>query len=183
MKQLAAFLDRDGVICREVGNLYKIEDLKILPGVAKAINLLNASKISVIVVTNQPVVARGLITEKGVEKINRKIEELLAKKGAKITKFYFCPHHPEANLPKYRVICNCRKPKTGLFNKAARVFNLDIKRSFVIGDSFRDIEAAKNLSCKSIAVETGSSDFRNSKPNYQAKDLYEAVKLIFFLVG
>lgn len=183
MKQLAAFLDRDGVICCEVGNLYKIEDIKILPRVSKAINLLNTNKILVIVVTNQPVVARGLITEKGVEKINRKIEELLPKNGAKITKFYFCPHHPEANLPKYRVICNCRKPNTGLFNKAAREFNLDIKRSFVIGDSFRDIEAAKNLNCKSIAVETGSSDFRNSKPNYQVKDLYEAAKLIISLVG
>lgn len=183
MKRLAAFLDRDGVINYDPGNFHKIEELKILPRVGKAIKLLNVHEIPVIIVTNQPVVARGWITEKGVEKIHSKIEEILAKDNARITKFYFCPHHPNANLPEYRINCDCRKPGTKLFKDAAREFNIDLKHSFVIGDSFRDIEAAKNLGCKSIAVKSGSSDFRDSKPDYEVKDLYEAAKLIISLVG
>jgi histidinol-phosphate phosphatase family protein len=183
MKRLAVFLDRDGVINYDPGNFHKIEELKILPKVADAIKLLNAKDIPVIVVTNQPVVARGWITEGGVEKINNRITQILAKDGAKITKFYWCPHHPDANLLKYRMVCNCRKPKTGLFKKAAHEFNLDTKKSFVVGDTFRDIESAANLGCGSIAVRTGSSDFRNSKPDYKAKDLYGAVKHILRLVG
>jgi D-glycero-D-manno-heptose 1,7-bisphosphate phosphatase len=178
MKLLAAFLDRDGVINYDPGNFHKINNLKILPRVAKAIRFLNTNNICVIVITNQPVVARGWITERGVNKINSKIEKILKRDGAKITKFYWCPHHPNANLSQYRIDCDCRKPKTGLFKKAACEFNLNIKKSFVIGDSFRDIESAANLGCKSIAVGSGSSDFRDSKPDFTAKDLYEAAKLI-----
>lgn len=178
MKLPAVFLDRDGVINYEVGNLHKIEDLKILPGVGPAIHLLNKKKIPVIVVTNQPAVARGLITEDGVEEINREIEKRLLIDKAIITKFYFCPHHPNADVAEYRMVCDCRKPKTGLFKEATKKFGLDIKKSFVVGDSFRDIEAAKKLGSKSVAVKTGSSDFRKSKPDYIAEDLYEAVKLI-----
>ncbi len=178
MKKMAVFVDRDGVINFDPGNFHKIEELKILPRVTQAINILNKYKIPIIVVTNQPVVARGWITESGVEEINNKISSILAKDDAKITKFYYCPHHPNANLPKYRVICKCRKPATGLFEKAAEEFNIDTKKSYIIGDSFREIEAAKNLKCKSIAVECGRSEFRDSKPEYKVKDLYAAVKLI-----
>jgi histidinol-phosphate phosphatase family protein len=178
MQGLAAFVDRDGVINYDPGNFYKIEELRILPRVAKAINLLNTHNVTVIVVSNQSVIARGLITEAGVDRINAKIAKILEKDNAQIAKFYYCPHHPDADIIKYRKVCNCRKPKTALFKKAAKEFNLDIKKSYVIGDSFRDIEAAKNLGCKSIAVGCGSSDFRNSKPDYKVKDLYEAAKLI-----
>jgi len=177
-KKLAVFIDRDGVINRDPGNFHKIEGLQIFPRVEKAIKLFNKYKIPVIVVTNQPVVARGWITEKGVEEIHRKIENILEEYGTNITKFYFCPHHPNANLVEYRVDCECRKPKTRLFKLAAKEFTLDLKKSFVIGDSFRDIESAKNIGCKSIAVESGSSDFRDSKPDYKVKDLYEAAELI-----
>jgi histidinol-phosphate phosphatase family protein len=182
VKQIAVFLDRDGVINYDPGNFHKIEELKILPRVAEAIKLLNIHKIPVIVVTNQPVVARGWITEGGVEKIHKRIESILEKDGAKITNFYFCPHHPNANLKKYRVICDCRKPGTALFKKAAQEFGLDLKKSFVIGDSFRDIEAAKNLGCKSIAIDNKLSDLRDSTPDYKVKDLYEAAKLIISLL-
>jgi histidinol-phosphate phosphatase family protein len=182
VKQIAVFLDRDGVINYDPGNFHKIEELKILPMVGAAINLLNVRKIPVIVVTNQSVVARGWITEKDVEKINKKIEKVLAKDGARITKFYFCPHHPNADLPRYRVVCDCRKPATGLFKEAAREFNLDLKNSYMVGDSFRDIEAAKEIECKSIGVKSEGSDFRNSKPDYKVKDLYQAAKLIISLL-
>lgn len=178
MQKFAVFVDRDGVINFDPGNFHKIEELRIFPRVAQAINLLNKNKIPVIIVTNQSVVARGWITEGGVKKINNKIEKILARKNAEITKFYFCPHHPNANLAKYRIVCNCRKPATGMFEKAAQEFDLDIKNSYVVGDSFREIEAAKNLDCKSIAVECGRGEFRDSKPDYKVKDLHAAVKLI-----
>lgn len=177
-KRFAVFLDRDGVINYEVDNLHKISDLKILPRAPQALKLLNKFKIPVIVITNQPVVARGWLTEQGVEKIHYEIERRLAKDGAKIDKFYFCPHHPEADLPKYRVICNCRKPATGLFEKAAEEFGIDLKKSYVIGDSFRDIEAGKKLGATTILVKSGSGDLRESVPDYSVKDLFEAVKLI-----
>lgn len=178
MKKICVFIDRDGVINYDPGHFCRIEELKILPGVAQAINLLNRSGIAAVVVTNQSAVAKGLITEAGVVDIHDRIKVFLAKGGATIDKFYYCPHHPEGKLLKYRVVCNCRKPSTGLFERAARELNVDIKRSFIVGDSFREIEAAKNLGCKSIAVECGSSEFRESTPDYFTKDLYEAVELI-----
>lgn len=183
MKKFAAFMDRDGVINHDPGLFYKIEELKILPRVGQAISLLNTYKIPAVVITNQPVIARGLITEFGVKKINEKIANILTKGGAKINQFYYCPHHPEAKLIKYRVVCDCRKPATGLFEKAAKEFNLDVKNSYIIGDSFREIESAKNLGCKSIAVECGRSEFRDSKPDFRVRDLYAAVKLILSQVG
>lgn len=178
MKKFAVFIDRDGVINHDPGNFHKIEELKILPKVSQAIRLLNIHKIPAIVVSNQSVVARGWITERQVQEINIKIESILANDKAKITRFYYCPHHPEGIIEKYSIVCNCRKPATGMFEKAAHEFGLDIKRSYVVGDSFREIESAKNLGCKSIAVEGGRSEFGDSKPDHKVKDLYEAVELV-----
>lgn len=178
MKKGGVFIDRDGVINHDPGNFYKIQDLKIFSGVVKAVGLLNKHNIPAVVVTNQGVVAKGLITEEGVIEIHNKIQTILSEKGAKIDKFYYCPHHPDGVVQKYSIICNCRKPATGMFEAAAKEFNLDFKKSYVIGDSFREIEVAKTLGCKSIAVECGASVFRNSTPDYRVKDLYEAVKLI-----
>lgn len=174
----AVFIDRDGVINHDSGNFYKIEELQILPRVPQALKLLNDFKVPAIVVSNQPTVARGWITENGVEKIHRKIQKILLKDKAKVDGFYYCPHHPNANLPKYRIVCSCRKPNTGLFKEAARKWGIDIKKSYVVGDSFREIEAAKNLGCKSIAVRCGTSEFVDSNPDHEVEDLYEAVKLI-----
>jgi len=178
MKKFAVFCDRDGVINKEVNYLHKLEDLKILPKVSEAIKLLNQHKIPIIVITNQPAVAKGLINEKGIKGIHQEIQQFLAPQGAKIDYFLFCPHHPNANLRKYRVECDCRKPKVGLFKKAAQDYDINLKNSYIIGDTYRDIEAGKNLGCKTIAVESGHSDFRDSKPDFLVKDLFEAVKLI-----
>lgn len=174
----AVFLDRDGVINHDPGNFHKIEELEILPRVPEALKFLNSLQIPSIVVTNQAVVARGWVSEKDVQRIHNEIEKVLGKNGSKIDGFYFCPHHPEADLPEYRVVCDCRKPKTALFEKAARKHGIDIVNSYVIGDSFREVVSAKNLGCKSIAVKCGQSDFRDSNPDYLVEDLYEAVKLI-----
>ncbi len=177
-KKFAAFIDRDGTINLDVGNLSKVKDLIIPPKVPAALILLNKFNIPAIVITNQSVVARGLLIEEGVEAIHREIKQSLAKEGAKIDAFYFCPHHPNANLEKYRVVCDCRKPGTGMYKKAAKEFGVDLKYSYVIGDSFRDIEAGKTLGATTIAVSSNQTELRDSKPDYLVKDLYEAVKLI-----
>jgi len=177
-KRIAVFSDRDGVINKEVGYLHQTKDLEILPNVSKAIRLLNQSGIPFIVITNQPVVARGWLTEDEVREIHQKIQRFLAPRGAKIDNFLFCPHHPNADLKKYRVICDCRKPGVALFKKAAVDHSIDLKRSYIVGDTFRDIEAGKKLGCKTVAVLSGHSDFRDSVPDYKANDLYEAVQLI-----
>lgn len=178
MRKFAVFIDRDGVINYDSGYFHKLEELKIFPRVGEAIKLLNSQKIPAIVVTNQSVVAKGLIGEPEVDKIHRKISEITLADGGEITKFYYCPHHPEADNPQYRLVCSCRKPGTGMFEQAAKEFDLDLGNSFVVGDSFREIEAARNLKCTSIAVECGASEFRDSKPDYKVKDLYAAVELI-----
>jgi histidinol-phosphate phosphatase family protein len=177
-KRFAVFADRDGVINKEVDNLHRIEDLEILPRVPKAIKLLNQHQIPFIVITNQPVVARGWLTEEGVQRIHDKIQEILHAQGVEIDRFYFCPHHPNADLKKYRVVCDCRKPAIGLFKKAAKDFGVDLKKSYIVGDSFRDIEAGKQLGATAIFVKSGARDLRGSTPNYSFKDLYEVVKFI-----
>lgn len=176
--RFAAFIDRDGTINLDVDNLSKIKDLTIFPKVPQAIALLNKFKIPVIVITNQPVVARGLLTEEGVKKVHKEINNRLRRDGAKIDGFYYCPHHPQANLEKYRITCLCRKPGIAMYQQAAGNFKIDLTKSYVIGDSFRDIKAGKTLNATTIAITSGQKNFQNSKPDYQVQDLYAAVKLI-----
>lgn len=177
-KKLATFIDRDGTINLDVNNLSKIEDLTILPNVTEAIALLNKYRIPAIVITNQPVIARGLLTEEGVKKIHKEINSRLGKMGAKIDDFYFCPHHPSANIEKYRIDCICRKPGTALYKQAAKDFGVDLKKSYVIGDSFRDIDAGKTLGSATIAVSSNQKGSQNLNSDYSVKDLYQAVELI-----
>src|SRR3989344_2450798 len=114
----AVFLDRDGTINREVDVLRNIRQLRILPGSARALAAFRRLGYLIIVVSNQPVVARGWLSEKEVEEINQVLLRRLAKKGAKVDAFYFCPHHPKANLKRYRIKCSCSKPKPGMIRKA-----------------------------------------------------------------
>jgi len=181
MKKFAVFCDRDGVINKDVNYLHKFEDLEILPKVPEAIKILNQRKIPIIVITNQPAVAKGLIDEKGVKEIHQKIQQFLAPQGAKIDDFLFCPHHPNADILKYRKNCDCRKPKIGLVIDAAKKYSLDLKKSFFIGDTFRDIEAGKKAGCTTIFVESKNCDLSNSIPDYTVKDLFNAVKIILKL--
>ncbi|MCL4415422.1 MAG: HAD-IIIA family hydrolase [Actinobacteria bacterium] len=177
-KAFAVFIDRDGTINQNFENLYKSADLHLLSNSAQAILLLNQAKIPAIVITNQPVVARGLIDEKGVEKIHQEINNRIGKIGARIDSFYFCPHHPQANLEQYRVTCICRKPGIEMYKQAAQDFKVNLNISYVIGDTYKDINAGNALGATTIAVLSGQSDFQNSKPDYTVKDLLKAVKLI-----
>lgn len=178
--QPAIFLDRDGVLTQRADLTWKESQIKISPKIAPFLRQFNKQNISIIVITNQPVVARGWISEKGVEKIHKLIQIKLSKKRAKIDKFYFCPHHPEATLKKYRKKCDCRKPKIGLFKKAAKEFGISLKKSITIGDMTQDILAGKNAKTKTILIKArhGGMDKKfNVSPDYIVKTAADALKL------
>lgn len=158
------FLDRDGTLIDSPNLNWKKEQFKISKGVAEQVKEINAIGVPVIIVTNQPVVARGLISEKDVVNLHNMLAERMMKKGATIDKFYFCPHHPDANIEKYRIVCRCRKPKIGLFLQAQKDFNIDFKKSFVVGDMTQDIFAGKKINAKTILVKQGHGG-RDSKFN------------------
>ncbi len=157
-KQKAIFLDRDGTINKYVGFLRNIDDFELIEGVSEAIKMINQSGYLAIVVTNQPVIARGEVSWSELHEIHRKMETLLGKDGAYIDGMYICPHHPdkgfEGERPEYKIDCDCRKPKPGLLLQAAKDFNIDFSESYIIGDSGRDIEAGENAGVKgSFKVE------------------------------
>lgn len=150
--QKAVFLDRDGTINKDVGFLTDINNLELIDGAAEAIKKINNSGYLAIIVTNQPVIARGDITFEQLQAINNKLETLLGKEGAYIDALYFCPHHTDKGFagerPEYKTDCNCRKPKPGMIENACKDFNIDASQSFMIGDSQRDIECGTNAGCK-----------------------------------
>ena len=162
-KQKAIFLDRDGTINKYVGFLRNIDDFELIEGVSEAIKKINQSGYLAVVVTNQPVIARGEVTWNELHEIHRKMETLLGKDGAYIDGLYICPHHPdkgfEGERPEYKFDCDCRKPKPGLLLQAACDFNIDLSQSYMVGDSERDVEAGKAAGCReSILIETNRSN-------------------------
>ena len=156
-KQKAIFLDRDGVINKYVGFLRNTGEFELLPGVAKAIKKINESGYLCIVVTNQPVIARGEVTVAELNEIHNKMETLLGLEGCYVDALYYCPHHPhkgyEGEVPELKIDCDCRKPKPGMLLKAAKDFNIDLKRSWMVGDGKNDIIAGKNAGCKTAYVK------------------------------
>ena len=162
-KQKAIFLDRDGTIDKYVGFLRNIDDFELIEGVAEAIKLINQSGYLAIVVTNQPVIARGEVTWEELNEIHKKMATLLGKEGAYVDGIYICPHHPdkgfEGERPEYKIDCDCRKPKPGLLLQAAKDFNIDLSESYMIGDSLRDVKAGENAGIKkSIKVEENETN-------------------------
>jgi D,D-heptose 1,7-bisphosphate phosphatase len=156
--QKAIFLDRDGTINKFVGFLTKPEEFELIPGVAEAIGRINRSGYLAIVVSNQPVIARGDCTFEELQTIHDKMETELGKEGAFIDAIYFCPHHPDKGFvgerPEYKIDCDCRKPKPGMLLQAARDWNIDLSESYMIGDSERDVEAGRNARVKeSVKIE------------------------------
>ncbi len=178
--KIVVFMDRDGTITEEMGYLKDAEKLRLIPRSGEAIRSLNEKEILAFVVSNQSGVARGYFTEETVKKIHRKLERLLKKEGTYLDGIYYCPHHPEFGPSKYRKNCNCRKPKPGMLLKAAKRFNLDLKRCYVIGDKVEDIKLARNVGAREILVLTGYGQKSREKirPDYIAQDLYQAVKWI-----
>lgn len=159
----AIFLDRDGTINKEIQFLNKPQQLELIAGVAEAIRLINKSGYLAIVVTNQPVIARGECTMEELDNIHATLETMLGKEHAYLNDIYFCPHHPdkgfEGEIPEYKIVCQCRKPEPGLLLQAAKDWNIDLKNSYMIGNSDRDVQAGENAGCKqSIKIMTNQQD-------------------------
>lgn len=181
----AVFLDRDGVINRERGLVRRKDEVELLPGAAHAIRRLNREGYLCVVITNQPVIARGECSEAGLAKIHARLDKLLGSEGAYLDRIYYCPHHPDkgfpGEVPELKISCGCRKPEIGLICKAAADLNIDLKNSWMIGDMTSDILAGKRAGLKTILVETGfaGKDGKYEQtPDFVAPNLAEAVNLI-----
>lgn len=184
-KQKAIFLDRDGTINEYVGFLSDKKELKLIPGVAEAIKKINSSEYLCIVVTNQPIIARGESSYENLDDIHRKLETLLGNEGAYIDGLYYCPHHPDkgfdGEVPELKIKCDCRKPNTGMLLNAANDFNIDLTQSIMIGDSTLDIKLAQNANMKSILLKTGQAGMDGKYdilPTNIANNLLDSVNLI-----
>ncbi len=154
-RQTAVFLDRDGTINEEVGYLDRMEKLRLLPGAAEAIRLINESGMKAVVVTNQSGVARGIFDEAFVDEVHAHLREMLGEQGAFLDGVYFCPHHPTEGRGRYLRSCDCRKPAPGLLLRAAQELSLDPERSTMIGDTLKDIETAARIGVRGLLVRTG----------------------------
>lgn len=174
-KQKAVFLDRDGTINKYVGFLRNIDEFELIDGVADAIKKINALGYLAIVITNQPVIARGEVSFEELEVIHNKMETLLGKEGAYLDAIYYCPHHPhkgyEGERPELKFDCDCRKPKPGMLMNAAHDFNIDLSQSWMIGDGEIDIKAGQNAGCKTALIGTG--DFGQTVAATSLKDFVE----------
>lgn len=180
MKNKAAFLDRDGVIIQEPPHYAHTPDqMRLIPGTKEAIRLLNENDFKVVIVTNQAGVAKGYYTEEDVISFNQLMKEELELYYVKIDAIYYCSHHPNAKIEKYRIDCNCRKPKPGMLKIAEKELGIDFKQSFMVGDKKSDIDAGKSVGCKTVLVLTGQgieeSKNNNIICNFIANNLYDAV--------
>ena len=177
-KRPCIFLDRDGVINKDMDSNPQADNFELLDGVPEAIKLINKSDYLSIVVTNQPMIAKGFVTFEEVNETNNKMETLLGNEGAFLNGIYYCPHHPEkgfeGEIPELKIDCDCRKPKAGLLLKAAQEFNINLENSWMIGDSERDLKAGKNAGCKTVFI----SKEENQHADLYAENLQDAVNKI-----
>ena len=184
-KQRAIFIDRDGTINVSKGFISKADDLELIPGSIEAIKAINKSGALAIVITNQPVIARGECSFEELHNIHNKLKTLLGEKGAFVDDIFYCPHHPdkgfEGEVPELKFDCECRKPKTGMIDEAVKKYNIDLSKSYMVGDSTMDLETARNAGVKSVLVDTG---FAGNDGKYdrncdiEAKNLFDAVEKI-----
>lgn len=182
----AVFLDRDGTINEQMGYINHITRFQLLPGVGAAIRRLNQAGLPVVVVTNQSGLARGYFPESLLDEVHEKMRRQLALEGARIDGLYICPHHPEAKEERFRLACNCRKPKTGLLEQAAVEMGLDLARSYMVGDRWSDLRCGAAAGATAILALTGYGrgdacyigPNQPVQPAYVAEDLEDAVEWI-----
>jgi D-glycero-D-manno-heptose 1,7-bisphosphate phosphatase len=172
------FFDRDGTINEEVGYLDDPDRLRLIPGAAEAIRLLNEADILAIVISNQAGIGRGYFSATTVEAIHERLVEQLGRRNAYLDAIYYCPHHPSEG-------CDCRKPKTGMLMQAAREHGIDMQRAFMVGDKVSDLAAGRQVGCRTVLVLTGYGERAqetlnrtNSPPDHISTDLRDAVKWI-----
>lgn len=182
----AVFLDRDGTINEQMGYVNHVDRFQMLPDAAPAIRMLNVAKVPVVVVTNQSGLARGYFPSELLDAVHEKMKDALVKERAHVDGIYICPHHPEAKEEQYRLECTCRKPKTGLFDMAAHDLEIDLEKSYVVGDRWSDMKAAAKCHATPVLVLTGygKGDYdyigprQKVQPSFVAQNLREAVQWI-----
>lgn len=184
-RQRVIFLDRDGTMNVSKGFISNADDLELIPGTIEAIKAINKSGALAIVITNQPVIARGECSFEELHNIHNKLKTLLGEKGAFVDDIFYCPHHPdkgfEGEVPELKFDCECRKPKTGMIDEAVKKYNIDLSKSYMVGDSTMDLELARNAGVKSVLVDTGfaGNDGKYDRScDIEAKDLLDAVEKI-----
>ncbi|MEE9225668.1 MAG: D-glycero-beta-D-manno-heptose 1,7-bisphosphate 7-phosphatase [Bacteroidota bacterium] len=185
MKRVALFLDRDGTINEEREFISSPEQVQLIPRSAEAIRDANAAGIKVFVITNQSGIARGFLTEQQLAELHRRLLELLQRERAHIDGIYYCPHYPELGSDGYGGGCECRKPKPGLLQRAAKEFDVDLARSYLVGDRLIDIQTGKAAGTTNVLVLTGygrreyeASGVNDPAIDYVARDLYDAWQYI-----
>ena len=152
----AVFLDRDGTMIEDVNYLHRIEDVAFFPWTVDAIRALNRAGFLVVVTTNQSGIARGLLTEEIVHDVHARISRVLEDGGARVAAYYYCPHHPDGSIEAYATTCDCRKPAPGLVRRASRDLDVDLSRSFVVGDKWGDVALARACGARGVLVRTGT---------------------------
>ncbi len=182
LSKKAVFLDRDGVLNEDIGFLFE-DDLVVYKEIKPYLKKLKDKGFYLIVISNQPVIARGLVSEREVEQINYKVNSEL---GNLIDAFYFCPHHPNATLKQYRKICECRKPSNGLILRSFKDFDIHLNKSWMIGDMISDIVCGKRSGCKTILLKSKNNSkiiesgekWEKLEPDFFCEDFSEASKII-----
>lgn len=185
------FLDRDGTINEEVNFISRPDQLVLIPGAAEAVRLLNDRGFLICVISNQSGIARGYLTEDDLVPIHARLNDELRQAGAHLDRISYCPHHPTEGLPPYNITCRCRKPATGMLEDAARDLDIDLGRSFLVGDRLADIEAGKRAGATAILVLTGYgrqalSELKRdgaAQPDCVTRDLRAAVDFILKTSG
>lgn len=175
----AVFLDRDGTINEQMGYINHIDRFQMLPEAAPAIRTLNEAKVPVVVVTNQSGLARGYFPLQLLTEVHEKMVAALAREGAHLDGIYICPHHPDAKEKQYRQACQCRKPKTGLFEQAARELEIDLEKSYMVGDRWSDLKAAVKCRAVPVLVLTGygKGDYQYIGPHQKVQPAFVAGNL------
>jgi D-glycero-D-manno-heptose 1,7-bisphosphate phosphatase len=182
----AIFLDRDGTVTDEVGYINHVSRAKIYPYAPEAVRMLKSTGLPVIIVTNQSGVGRGYFTEEIVSQVHQIVRDTLQAAGTSIDAFYHCPHHPSAVVAAYRQECRCRKPGTGMPEEAAERFGIDLGASYVVGDTYRDVQMGFNIGARTVLLMTGYGrgeyEYRRAgwarMPDLIAENLLEAARLI-----
>ncbi|HEV8397828.1 MAG TPA: HAD family hydrolase [Vicinamibacterales bacterium] len=177
----AVFLDRDGTLSEERGYIDRLELLEIFPWTSDAIRLLNRAGFVVVVITNQSAIGRGIIDLPFLQTVHDAFDRHLARSGARVDRYYFCPHHPDARLPEFRMVCRCRKPEPGMIEQATTELGLDPSRSFMVGDRLIDVACGHAAGVRSVLVRSGHSAHSGeappglSEPDAILNNLMEAV--------
>ena len=181
MSNTAVFFDRDGTLIHDPGYLNDPDQVQVMDGVAEAVKEFQVLGYKTVVASNQSAVARGVVSVEMLERIHDRLRELLAAKGASLDAIYYCPYHPEGTVPEYRKDSDWRKPRPGMLLAAAQEMDIDLSRSWMIGDSDRDVQAGRSAGCKTILIgstASESADPEKNRPDYVAVNMREAVNIV-----